>query len=146
MRIKKTTTLPPSPEAKKLASRIFRLFEKRGLTALLPELRGQSARPLKVGPQTIRACLAAERRRIKAAARKHGLRNLRVFGSVARGEASDTSDVDLLVDALPGTSLFDIAGFQDEVEKMLGRKVDVVTPEDLSPAIRVRALADAVPL
>jgi len=146
MRTKKATKLPPSSEAKKLGSRIFRLFEKRGLTALLPELRRQSARPLEFEPKAIRARLAAERRRIKAAARKHGLRNLRVFGSVARGEASDTSDVDLLVDALPGTSLFDIAGFQIEVEKILSRKVDVVTPEDLSPAIRVRALADAVPL
>jgi predicted nucleotidyltransferase len=50
------------------------------------------------------------------------------------------------VDAVPGTSLFDIAGFQNEVEKVLGRNVDVITPEDLSPRIRDRALADAVPL
>jgi hypothetical protein len=94
----------------------------------------------------IRSRLSAEKPRIKAAAKKRGLRNLRVFGSVARGEAGEASDVDLLVDALPGTSLFDIAGFQNDVEKVLGRKVDVVTQEDLSPAIRARALADAVPL
>jgi predicted nucleotidyltransferase len=50
------------------------------------------------------------------------------------------------VDALPGTSLFDIAGFQNDVEKFLGRKVDVVTLEDLAPGIRDRALSDAVPL
>jgi len=94
----------------------------------------------------IRTRLAAEKPRIEAAAKKHGLRNLRVFGSVARGEADEASDVDLLVDALPGTSLFDLAGFQNDVEKVLGRKVDVVTLEDLSPAIRARALADAQPL
>jgi predicted nucleotidyltransferase len=75
-----------------------------------------------------------------------GLRNLRVLGSVARGEAGEASDIDLLVDALPGTSLFDIAGFQNDVEKLLGRKVDVVTLEDLAPGIRDRALSDAVPL
>lgn len=94
----------------------------------------------------IRTRLATEKSRIEAAAKKRGLRNLRVFGSVARGEAGEGSDVDLLVDALPGTSLFDIAGFQEDVEKVLGRRVDVVTLEDLSPAIRVRALADAMPL
>jgi predicted nucleotidyltransferase len=143
MRTKKTT---PFPASKKLGSRIADRFAKRGLTDPLPELRGQAARRPAFAPEMIRARLAAERPRIEAAARKRGLRNLRVFGSVARGEAGETSDVDLLVDALPGTSLFDIAGFQDDVEKVLGRRVDVVTLEDLSPAIRVRALADAVPL
>lgn len=146
MRTKKTTTPPPNQRAKKLGTRIAARFERAGLTDPPPELRGQAARPPAFAPGMIRARLAAERARIEAAARKHGLRDVRLFGSVARGEAGEGSDVDLLVDALPGTSLFDIAGFQDDVEKVLGRRVDVVTLEDLSPAIRVRALADAVPL
>jgi predicted nucleotidyltransferase len=111
------------------------------------ELVRQHLSALTQGPSDkIRTQLSAVKPRIEAAAKKHGLRNLRVFGSVARGEASKTSDIDLLVDAVPGTSLFDIAGFQNEVEKVLGRNVDVITPEDLSPRIRDSALADAVPL
>jgi predicted nucleotidyltransferase len=113
----------------------------------ISELVRQHLSELTQGPSDeIRTRLAAEKPRIEAAAKKRGLRNLRVFGSVARGEAGEASDIDLLVDALPGTSLFDIAGFQNDVEKFLGRKVDVVTLEDLAPGIRDRALADAVPL
>jgi predicted nucleotidyltransferase len=113
----------------------------------ISELVRRHLSELTQGPSDeIRTRLAAEKPRIEAAAKKRGLRNLRVFGSVARGEAGEASDIDLLVDALPGTSLFDIAGFQNDVEKFLGRKVDVVTLEDLAPGIRDRALADAVPL
>jgi hypothetical protein len=62
--------------------------------------------------------LAAKKRRIQALAKKRGLYNLRVFGSVARGEADKTSDVDLLVDASKGTSLFDIIGLQRELQEL----------------------------
>ena len=96
--------------------------------------------------KALAARLAAEQLRIEALAKKRGLRNLRLFGSVARGEAGDSSDIDLLVDALPGTSLVDLAGFRQELEELLGRRVDVVTPADLSPAVRARALAEAAPL
>jgi hypothetical protein len=94
----------------------------------------------------IAAQLAAKKPRIEALAKKRGLRNLRVFGSVARGDADDASDVDLLVDAEKGTSLLDLIGFQRELQELLGRKVDVVTPAGLPPEIRSRALAEATPL
>lgn len=94
----------------------------------------------------IAAQLAAKKARIQALAKKRGLHNLRVFGSVARGEADEASDVDLLVDAYKGTSLIDLIGFQRELTELLGRKVDVVTPAGLPPEIRSRALAEATPL
>ena len=58
---------------------------------------------------------------------KHGGRNVRVFGSVARGDADESSDVDFLVDLEPGRSLFDLGGIQFELEELLGCRVDVVT-------------------
>lgn len=94
----------------------------------------------------IAAQLAAKKPRIEALAKKRGLRNLRVFGSVARGDADDASDVDLLVDAEKGTSLLDLIGFQRELQELLGRKVDVVTAAGLPPEVRSRALAEATPL
>jgi hypothetical protein len=94
----------------------------------------------------IAALLAANRQRIETLAKKRGLRNLRVFGSVARGEADDASDVDLLAEPSKGTSLVDLIGFQRELQELLGRKVDVVTPAGLPPEVRRRALAEATPL
>ena len=82
-------------------------------------------------------------RRIVAANR--GL-NPRVFGSVARGDASATSDLDLLVDAAEGMTLFDIAAIADAVERLTLTKVDVRTPEDLSVRFRKKALAEAMPV
>jgi predicted nucleotidyltransferase len=76
----------------------------------------------------------------------HGIRNIRVFGSLARGEAHQDSDVDLLVEYMPGGSGFRFVDFCDEVEAALGRKVDVVTEDSLPPLIRDRVLAQAVPL
>ena len=74
------------------------------------------------------------------------IRNIRVFGSLARGEARGDSDVDLLVEYVPGGSGFALDGFCDEVEVALGRTVDVVTEDSLHPVIRDRVLAQAVPL
>ena len=76
----------------------------------------------------------------------YGVRNLRVFGSVARGEADVRSDVDFLVEMEPGRSLFDLGGLQYELERLLGRPVDVVTERGLKPRIRDRVLQEAVPL
>ncbi len=72
--------------------------------------------------------------------------NLRVFGSVVRGTDRDDSDLDLLVDALPGATLFDLGGLQAELEELLGVSVDLVTPGDLSPKFRQRVLAEAQPV
>ncbi|MFW8369171.1 nucleotidyltransferase family protein, partial [Klebsiella pneumoniae] len=72
--------------------------------------------------------------------------NPRVFGSVLRGTDRDDSDLDLLVDALPGTTLFDLGGLQDELESMLGVHVDVLTPADLPLKFRAQVLAEARPV
>ena len=72
--------------------------------------------------------------------------NLRIFGSVLSGADRDGGDLDLLVDALPGATLFDLGGLQVELEALLGVKVDLLTPGDLPPKIRERVLAEARPV
>ncbi|WP_347985885.1 nucleotidyltransferase domain-containing protein [Methylomonas sp. AM2-LC] len=72
--------------------------------------------------------------------------NPRIFGSVLHGTDLDGSDLDLLVDALPGTTLFDLGGLQIELESLLGIHVDVLTPGDLSPKFREQVLAEAQPI
>ena len=76
-------------------------------------------------------------------AAKHGSRNVRVFGSVARGEARPDSDVDFLVDMEPGRTLFDMGGLLMELRDLLGLQVDVVTEHGLKPRIRERVLKEA---
>lgn len=75
-----------------------------------------------------------------------GAANVRVFGSVARGETDSRSDVDLLVDLEPGRSLFDLARLQRKLEQLLTVKVDVVAARGLRERVRERVLRDAVPL
>jgi uncharacterized protein len=77
-------------------------------------------------------------------AAQHGARNVRVFGSVARGEADDASDVDFLVEMEPGRSLLDLGGLQADLESLLGRHVDVVTVGGLKARIRNGVLTEAV--
>jgi predicted nucleotidyltransferase len=77
---------------------------------------------------------------------QYGARNLRVFGSVARGDDREQSDVDLLVDMAPDRSLLDVAGLGQDLEELLDRKVDVSTTASLHSAIRDRLLADSRPL
>jgi hypothetical protein len=79
-------------------------------------------------------------------AQKYGARNVRVFGSVARREADELSDLDLLVELEPGRSLFDLGGLQFELETLLGCRVDVVTARGLKSRIRERVLRDAIAL
>jgi hypothetical protein len=69
-----------------------------------------------------------------------------VFGSVVHGTDADGSDLDLLIDALPGATLFDLGGLQDELESLLGVPVDLLTPTDLPPKLRARVLAEAQPV
>jgi uncharacterized protein len=76
---------------------------------------------------------------------RYGVRNIRVFGSFARGEAESDSDLDLLVDYV-GASGFDFVRFADAVEDLLGRKVDVVTEKSVHPLVRDKVLAQAIPL
>jgi len=84
--------------------------------------------------------------RIRVLGEAHGIRNIRVFGSFARGEARPESDLDLLVEYVPGQSGFAFVRFCREVEQLLGRKVDVATERSLHPLIRDKVLAQAVPL
>ncbi|MBB5462672.1 nucleotidyltransferase family protein [Paraburkholderia sp. Cpub6] len=72
--------------------------------------------------------------------------NPRVFGSVLHGTDRDGSDLDLLVDALPGATLFDLGGLQDEPEALLGVHVDLLTPADLPQKFRAKVLAQAQPV
>lgn len=79
-------------------------------------------------------------------AAKHGMKNLRVFGSFARGEAHEGSDLDLLVEMASDRSLLDRIGFLQDLEDLLSRKVDVVNEKALHWYIRDRVLNEAVPL
>ncbi len=87
--------------------------------------------------------LKARRDEILRIAAAHGARNVRVFGSVARGEAGDDSDVDFLVEFEPGRSLLDQAGLVLALEALLGRKVDVVSEHGLYWLLRRRILKEA---
>jgi predicted nucleotidyltransferase len=90
--------------------------------------------------------LLPRREEILRIAARHGARNVRIFGSLARGEAGPESDVDLLVDLESGRSLLDLGGLLMDLQELLGCKVDVVTEEGLRPRIRDRVLGEAVPL
>lgn len=80
------------------------------------------------------------------AAKRHGAANVRVFGSVARGETRPDSDVDLLVDWEPGRSLLDHAGLVLDLQDLLGAPVEIGTERSLHWFVRARILAEAVPL
>jgi len=90
--------------------------------------------------------LKEKREEVLRACTKHGARNVRIFGSVARGEADGRSDLDVLVDMEPGRSLLDLAGVLVDLEELLECKVDVVTERGLRERIRERVLREAVPL
>jgi len=87
-----------------------------------------------------------KRAQILRVAAAHGAGNVRVFGSVVRGDAGSESDIDLLVDFEPGRSLLDHAALQMELEALLGRRVDVASARGLRPRIRDRVLREARPL
>jgi predicted nucleotidyltransferase len=93
-----------------------------------------------------RELLKAKRAEILAIANRHGASNLRIFGSVARGNANRHSDIDVLIDLEPGRTLLDHAALLIELNQLLGRKVDVVTTRGLRPRMRDRVLQEAVPL
>jgi len=95
---------------------------------------------------TILELVREKREEIQCIAAKHGAHNIRVFGSVARGEARPDSDVDLLIEAGPTTSSWFPAGLILDLENLLGRRVQVVTEKGLNPYLRDRVLREAVPL
>lgn len=85
-----------------------------------------------------------KREEILRVSAQHGARNVRIFGSVARGEADEASDIDFLVEMEPGRSLLDLGGLQVDLESLLGRPVDVVTVRGLKARIRSTVLREAV--
>jgi len=92
------------------------------------------------------AALIAGRAAVKRALARHGLTNPRVFGSVARGDDTESSDLDLLVDAQRGISLLDLVKAKHAVEDVLRVPVDLVTLDDLPGSYRAAVLAEAAPL
>lgn len=90
--------------------------------------------------------LDLKRNAVREAAGRFRTENLRIFGSVLHGTDQDGSDLDLLVDALPGATLFDLGGLQIELESLLGIHVDLLTPADLPPKFRAKVLAEAQPV
>ena len=96
----------------------------------------------------MRPSIVLDRKRsvVREAVGRFRTTNPRVFGSVLRGTDHEGSDIDLLVDPLPGATLFDLGGLQDELESLLGIHVDLLTPGDLPPKFRAQVLAEAQPV
>ncbi|PTD98203.1 nucleotidyltransferase family protein [Pseudothauera lacus] len=90
--------------------------------------------------------LSRHRVELMRMASAHKARTLSVFGSVARGEDKPDSDIDFLVEFEAGASLLDLVGLQQDIEALLGRRADVVTPNGVSPFLRERILREARPL
>jgi predicted nucleotidyltransferase/DNA-binding XRE family transcriptional regulator len=111
---------------------------------LLVEVVARPSRQLPDSPVGLR--LRRQRRAILDAAARRRASNVRVFGSVARGNDDEDSDIDLLVDLADDVSLVELIGLEREVSDLVGRRVDVVPARGLKPAVARRVLADAVPL
>lgn len=90
--------------------------------------------------------LKAKRQEILKLAARYGAKNVRVFGSTVRGEARATSDLDLLVDMEKGRTYLDLVSFWQDLEELLGCRIDVITDGGLSPYLRDRIYAEARPL
>lgn len=94
----------------------------------------------------IEVLLREKRTEILEIAARHGARNIRVFGSVTRGEAEESSDIDLLIDMDSDRSLLDVTAFREDMRDLLGHRVDVVSEKGLYWLIRRRILKEARPL
>lgn len=90
--------------------------------------------------------LALHRREIRELVERHRAQNPRIFGSVLYGRDTEASDLDVLVDPVPGTTLLDLGGLQVMLEELLGVQVDLLTPGDLPQRARDRVLSEAVPI
>ncbi len=90
--------------------------------------------------------LASHREAIRRVVESHRARNARVFGSVVHGDDTDGSDLDILIDPTPETTLFDIGAIRHELLQLLGVPVDVLTPKALPEKFRAIVLAEAVPV
>jgi predicted nucleotidyltransferase len=90
--------------------------------------------------------LQAHRSAIRSVVQAHRAGNARVFGSVLHGMDTEQSDLDILIDPTPETTLMDLAAIQIELERLLGVSVDVLTPRALPDVFRVRVLSEAMPV
>ena len=90
--------------------------------------------------------LRYHRAAIRSVVETHRARNARVFGSVAQGHDAEGSDLDILVDPTPDTTLMDVAAIQVELERLLGVPVDVLTPASLPETFRSKVLSEAIPV
>jgi hypothetical protein len=90
--------------------------------------------------------LHPHRREILALAARHGARNVRVFGSIVRGDDHPDSDIDFLVEMEPGRTLLDVIALEQDLSELLERKTEVVTDAGLSPYLQQRILAEAAAL
>lgn len=135
-------TIPTLPTLERLLAASGRQLRIEA-PPLAENARATSARG-QLGPIADR--LRRRRARVLDIARKRGIDKVRVFGSVARGEATAASDLDLLVELKPGSTLVDLAGFRREVAEHLDIPVDVATPDMLKDRLRDEVLAEALPL
>lgn len=136
--------VPTISTLERLLSGCGQHLELRAVRTLEHSSQGASSVRGRLGP---RATLLRRRRpRLLDAARRHGVGRVRVFGSLARGEETAGSDVDLLVELAPDRTLLDIAAFRREAQQILGTPVDVATTDMLKPRIRDEVLAEALPL
>ncbi|MDJ0450525.1 nucleotidyltransferase family protein [Methylocystis sp. JR02] len=92
------------------------------------------------------AALELHREAVRAAVTRYRTANPRVFGSVLYGEDHEGSDIDILVDALPGATLFDLGGLQMDLQGILGVRVDLLTPQELPKRIRAQVISEAEPI
>lgn len=136
-------TLPTLPTLERLLSACGRQLQLRSVRTTEPAAPSTSMRG-QLGPRAQK--LRQHRRRLHDAAREHGVRRVRVFGSLARGEEAPTSDIDLLVDLEPDRTLLDLAAFRREAQEILKMPVDVATPDMLKSRIREQVESEAVPL
>ncbi|MDH4225860.1 MAG: nucleotidyltransferase family protein [Deltaproteobacteria bacterium] len=95
---------------------------------------------------SLQEILQKNRQSILQAAKRHGAMNVRLFGSVARGEEDEFSDIDFLVDMEPGRSLFDLGALLSDLESLLHHPVDVVTQKGIKKRLLDRIMNEAVPL
>lgn len=116
------------------------------LTSILAKISGQRSLDAVVETSKMDDLIENNRSNIMALAKANGVRNVRVFGSMARNDAKPDSDLDLLVDIESGKSGLALGGFLSDVSELLRRKVDVVTEKSLHPKIREKVLHEAIAL
>jgi uncharacterized protein len=126
-------------------SMLNKLVEASGHRLQLDVLPGPQL-PRSLPDTTMGRLLRRHRRAILNAAQQRGATNVRVFGSVARGEDSDASDLDLLVDLNEDVGLLGLIGLESDLAELLGRRVDVVPGANLKDAVAAQAFVEAIPL